>query len=393
MDIIKNKMLAHMEKQHGVNIDDSYNRWQGLIEAVPDPTDQERFLRHYYNTYKHREEIKVDKVTHATRSMIIRVYETLINRDAALLFEEITNSAAIYGKLLRADFPQKKIRNGLLELAHVGSAPAYLVLLYLFSLDQKCFVENDFLEKVVNLMVRYFIRRNLTDKPPTREMDQALINIVEASAERLRSAGILGFDWFVDQIMRFARPATLRDFRESLEGPIYENNGWMARYVLIQLDQSYHTREYKPDFWERDDKDRLVWSVEHVLPQAEKLPDHWVEMIASGDKKNAADIQDKWVHSLGNLTMSGYNSDLATSSFSSKQKLAKDKLSLGHKINIGYQNGLHLNSLTFPADGGNYSLANAPHWDSKMIEARSKVMVQCIIEANLLPGESLSESS
>ena len=37
----------------------------------------------------------------------------------------------------------------------------------------------------------------------------------------------------------------------------------------------------------------------------------------------AADLQNRFVHRLGNLTLSGYNSDLATASFEKKQKLAK----------------------------------------------------------------------
>ena len=88
MDIIKNKMLAKMEHKHGVDIDDSFERWQSIVEAIPDAKDQERFLRHFYNAFKHRDEIKVEKVTRATRSLVIRIYETLINRDAASLFDE-----------------------------------------------------------------------------------------------------------------------------------------------------------------------------------------------------------------------------------------------------------------------------------------------------------------
>ena len=87
MDIIKNKMLAQMERKHKENIDDYYfDRWQGLITAIPDANEQERFLRQFYNAFKHREEIKVEKVPRATRSLIIRIYESLINRDAPLLF-------------------------------------------------------------------------------------------------------------------------------------------------------------------------------------------------------------------------------------------------------------------------------------------------------------------
>jgi hypothetical protein len=49
IDIIKNKLLAEMERQHRVNIDDLFTRWQEIIGALPDIVEQERFLRHFYN--------------------------------------------------------------------------------------------------------------------------------------------------------------------------------------------------------------------------------------------------------------------------------------------------------------------------------------------------------
>ena len=385
MDIIKNKMLAQMDKKHSVDIDESFDRWQGIIEAIPDPNDQERFLRHFYNTFKHRKEIKVEKVTRATRSLIIRVYETLINRDAAVLFDELTKGAKIYGKLLRSEFGPKSIAAGLTELDRISSAPVYLLLLYLFSLDAKHLEDAKFLQQVVDLLARYFIRRNVTDKPPTRQIDQALIDVVESCAARINAGKKLGFDWFVNELMKRAEPASLDEFKTALSGNIYESNSGMARYVLIQIDQMLHSREYKPDFWARDDKSRFVWTVEHVLPQAEKLPEHWVKMIAGGNRQKAADLQDEWVHRLGNLTMSGYNSDLATAAFKKKQKLAKDRSFLGHKINIGYENGLVLNSLQFETKDGKSSLADAPHWDAEMIEARTNLFVDLVAKANLLP--------
>ena len=387
MDIIKNKMLAQMEKKHAVDIDESFERWQRLVEAIPDTNDQERFLRQFYNAFKHRKDIRVEKVTRATRSLIIRIYETLIKRDAAFLFDELTQSAAIYGKLLRSDFSSRPLAAGLMELDRINSAPVYLVLLYLVSLDARHLDNPKILEQVVDLLARYFVRRNVTDKPPTRQIDQALIDVVESSATRVKAGQKLAFQWFVDELMKHASPASLSEFKGALGGHIYDNNSAMARYVLIQLDQMHHSREYKPDLWARDDKGRFIWTVEHVLPQAEKLPDHWVKMIAGGDRQQAADIQDAWVHRLGNLTLSGYNSDLATAAFEKKQKLSKDRSFLGQKINIGYQNGLFLNSLPFKTKTGKHSLADAPDWNAAMIESRTKVLADMITEANLLPGE------
>jgi len=124
MDIIKNKLLAQMEKKHGVDIDESFDRWQKIVEAIPDANDQERFLRQFYNAFKHRDAIKIEKVTKATRSVIIRVYESLINRDAAFLFDELTSKAAIYGALTDSVHNSEKIANGLLELDRISGTPA-----------------------------------------------------------------------------------------------------------------------------------------------------------------------------------------------------------------------------------------------------------------------------
>ena len=109
--------------------------------------------------------------------------------------------------------------------------------------------------------------------------------------------------------------------------------------------------------------------------------------LSSGDRQKAGGLQDEWVHRLGNLTLSGYNSDLATGAFEKKQKLSKDRSFIGHKINIGYKNNLALNSLEFETKDGKFSLATAPHWNTDMIKARTKLMVDIVANANLLPGE------
>jgi len=389
MDIIKNKLLSKMEKDHNIDIDESFERWQGIVQAIPEISDQERFLRHFYNTFKHRPEIRVDSVAHITRSLVIRVYETLINQNATVLFNELTRAAHNYGKLLRSESDQKHIAAYLAELDRIGSAPAYIILLYLFSLSPNHFAHTKFIDQVLDLLVKYFIRRNVTDKPPTRQIDRSLINVVESCAAHISNGQKLSFDWFVAELMKHARLGSLDEFKTALSGDIYANNSGMARYLLIQIDQIHHSREYKPDLWARDDKDRFVWTVEHVLPQAEKLPDHWVQMIANGNSTLAAEVQNTCVHRLGNLTLSGYNSDLATAAFSKKQQLVKDRSFLGHKIHIGYQNGLALNSMRFTAPSGTFSLSDAPCWDADMINARTNLLVDLIVKANLLPGEQL----
>ena len=58
-------------------------------------------------------------------------------------------------------------------------------------------------------------------------------------------------------------------------------------------------------------------SIEHVLPQKAELPDEWKLML--GDQWR--DIQQAWLHRLGNLTLSGFNSELQAAPFQKKRDL------------------------------------------------------------------------
>jgi len=57
------------------------------------------------------------------------------------------------------------------------------------------------------------------------------------------------------------------------------------------------------------------WSVEHIMPQVEDLPDEWKTEL--GD--HWQDIHDKYLHTAGNLTLTRYNSLLGTHPFQEKR--------------------------------------------------------------------------
>ena len=58
-------------------------------------------------------------------------------------------------------------------------------------------------------------------------------------------------------------------------------------------------------------------------------------MIANGDKDLAKDLRDKYVHTMGNLTLSGYNQRLSNLSFEIKRD-RKDKKAITLAIKMDY---------------------------------------------------------
>ena len=79
---------------------------------------------------------------------------------------------------------------------------------------------------------------------------------------------------------------------------------------------------YLLDRLENDSKEKIdtsSFTVEHVLPQNQNLGASWREMLGSDWKT----IQETWLHRLGNLTLTGYNSVYSDRSFTDKKTMEK----------------------------------------------------------------------
>lgn len=378
VDIIKNKMLAEMERQHKISIDDAYELWQEMLEHIEDVED--RFLRQFYNAFKHKENIGQPSFTSkATSSTLIAIYEKIIDKNAQFIFDELTAKAEIYGSIIQPD-ESTALGQALVDLNRVGAVPSNALLMYLMTLEIKNFAESDTLLTIIHFLQKYFVRRNITDTPSTRDLDQLQIDVIEACEKRIKNEQPIDVDFLITSYCKGrGEPASLNTFKESLADNLFYYNKQMARYVLVKLDERAHSREYQPDFRARNNKGQYIWTVEHIFPQGENIPDHWVTMIAGGDSALAKEIQENCVHSLGNLTLSGYNSRLSNQDFQRKQSKT-EITSAGHKINIGYKNGLCLNSLEFETTDGIKSLSNISNWSKESIESRNAKMVTLLCD-------------
>jgi hypothetical protein len=389
IDIVKNKMIAEMQRQKGVGVDDSFEQWQDVVGHVDDTIDQERFLRHFYNANHWDPAIRISGITRANRAKIISIYEQIIGRDVQGIFDRLCVAASHYGAFLYPDWYEidGALQEGLIDLTRISATPSYQLLLFLFTQEEGTFVEKDFLEKAVTLLRKYYIRRNVTDFPGTSALDQFHVETIAACQKVIHDSGKLTYSFLEAHVLAAGKYASLEKFRESLSGDIYEENSGMARYLLIKLDEQHHTREYAPDLWGRDTSDRFIWTIEHVLPQSEKLSKEWIQDLANGDPALARELHRTHLNRMGNLTLSGYNSRLSNASFAKKQALSGKKKVGEQHVAIGYRNKLALNSMKFQTSGSkSVSLASTATWNSDLIKARTNHMVEQLIAMFLFEG-------
>ena len=124
-------------------------------------------------------------------------------------------------------------------------------------------------------------------------------------------------------------------------------------------------------------KERVViedYTIEHILPQNEALSKEWQTDLGPECQR----IQQTLLHTLGNLTLTGYNSEYSDSSFAFKQRYATDRngdiagfAASPLKLNTWNFDFESINDQTGDVEIKSFSLSNVPTWNEKSIMARA----------------------
>lgn len=359
IDLIKNKLLSKLERDNIDTLDKNFKKWNKLLQFLTDDYSiQERFLRQFYNAFKHQADIAIKGIPLATRTNLILIYEKLIDNNPKAIFDALFSAAEKYNRIIlqESDKNSSKVKNALLDLARVGGAPSHVLLLYLLEKKAKLITDNQFAD-IVNILVKFFVRRNLTDSPPTRDLPRHFISMIEV----VRSMEDGDVIYFYLRKSLITISVSDDQFVEKLKGNLYDENVGLTRFILCKIEESERTIESFIDLWAKSDKNQYIFSVEHIFPQGDNIPQDWINMIANGDKKLAKELQENYVHKLGNLTLSGFNSKLSNMSFEKK----RDRVDENGK-SIGYKNGLVLN----------VDLANLQSWKKEDIISRTEILTE-----------------
>lgn len=379
IDLMKNLIMARAESNN-LTIDDCFNRWQLLLSNLSDDYGvQERFFRQYYNAFKHKlnepfmseEDKKKDPLgVIATRSNLLNIFEALINKDLPGFLDDILVCGEIYSWLILQDGDETTFRSALEDLDHIQGAPSYLLLMFLIKNKTDLGINDNQINNLIRLLAKYFVRRNVTDYPNTRDLTRIFMDIIS----KIEEGGLVGdavMTTIIDILSSSNNCASDEQLEKSLKGDVYKDNVGATRYILCKLAESAMTQESWTDLWKRTDKKVFVWTIEHIFPEGDNIPQCWVDMIANGDRKLADQYREDYTHKIGNLTITGYNSTLGNKSFEEK----RDRKSKDGQRFIGYKNGLEINK----------EIAEKEQWTIEDIQKRTDDLVAELLKVYKFP--------
>ena len=195
-------------------------------------------------------------------------------------------------------------------------------------------------------LVESFVFRRLTCGILTHGLNKVFANLAKGLKDIDQDHYLEGVQQAFLLLEKGARFPRDEEFRASFVVKDMYNIRSRIRYYLFSKLENYQRKE------------RVLideYTIEHVLPQNEQLSNIWQEELGP----NWKDIQARYLHTIGNLTLTGYNSQLSDRPFAEKRT-----------IEGGFVHSpLQLNKM----------LANADHWNAATIEQRAQVLADIAI--------------
>ncbi|MFM5887516.1 MAG: DUF262 domain-containing protein [Dolichospermum sp.] len=295
-DLIRNYFFLRIKTE---NQDDAYNKyWLPMQETLN--SNLTEFIRHYLT--KDSVEVKKNEV-------YFELKERMSKRDADAIdyLQELYKFSEYYAKLLHPIKENNlKIRHYLQRINRLEQATVYPFLLNCYhDYDENKLSEVDFIN-VLQILENFIIRRFVCNV-----QTRGLNRIFSVLYSQVSKASNLAHADFVERLKLDLQNRDYPKDTEFQKSLLYVTLYGVGRskkgkLILESIEESFNHKEQVI-------LDNL--DIEHIMPQTitkwwqEHLGEHW------------GTIHDLLLHSLGNLTLTGYNSESSNGDFNQKRSI------------------------------------------------------------------------
>lgn len=326
-DLIKNYffMRIHIDQQNEV-----YTRyWQPMETRLGEKLTD--YIRHYL--MMDGSIVKQNDVYHSLKDKVDQ-------NNAIEYLKDLSNTSIYYQKLISPENESDNmIKKYLFRLNRIEVTTAYPLLLNFYKSFASNKITSSQFTELLKLLENYLIRRFVSGLP-TNQLNKIFPTVIISLNSNYQNQFIDGIKAILPT-KGYPKNSTFR--KSILESKLYGggDRSIKTKLILETIEESFDHRE-------------LVsfnnLTIEHVMPQT--LSEWWQNYLGD-DWEIVYELQ---LHNIGNLTLTGYNSELSNDDFPSKKKLYADS---------------HLEI--------NKYFATVTEWKKNDIEKRAKTLAEIMI--------------
>lgn len=290
----------------------------------------------YYLTISIKRELRGDHY-----ELFKDYYYSIKDKDTFNIVNEIYEYAKIYKEWKESKNEVDSLGRKLSRIAEIGQFKITPAIMKLIKDYKDGVVKFDDLYAILEIIESYFMRRTILNFPSNTAgaVCLSMLTCLKEKEDYLKN--------FTDNLKArtYAQrmPTDIDLLNNLVTLSIYRINSKRTKNLLDNI-ENYNCKEYVPT---------KEYTIEHIMPQT--LSDEWREDLG----ENADDIYNKYLHTIGNLTLSGYNTEYRNYRFLKKRDM---------------ENGYRQTPIRISR-----SLANIEEWNEPQIVNRAKELIGIIM--------------
>ena len=296
-DLVRNYLLMGLDPDSQANV---YNNIWRPTELLFDYEHQSQLLDDFFRNYLTMKLGRIPRKKEVFKEF--RAYHSRSKINIVELCKDILVFAQYYSDMHFVRSTDAKLKALYGEMKAIRMEVAYPFLLKAHSDFAKDVITIEELREIIQLCISYVLRRAVCDIP-TNSLNKTFATMKNDVREHDYVVSVKAFFILLETYKVF--PTDDQFIETFISRDVYNMN--RCRYILGSLEN-----------WDNKSVVSVEnLTVEHIIPQNKHLSNEWKDELGSDWK----DIQKKYLHTIGNLTLTAYNSEMSDASFRQKMNM------------------------------------------------------------------------
>lgn len=316
----------------GLNLSEADKIRNYLLMSLT-PTEQEDFYTRFWNPIEENTKyepsafvrdyltMKQGKIGQIGRIyFIFKEYAEGIDANRAALLKDMHHYACIYSRIDNAQVGTEKLNRKLSQLRTLDSTVAYPFFMAFFDHATKKGLSENEIYKVIDVIEAYWARRIICNLP-SNAMNKVFATLHRDVLSGINKVGNDNDTTYADVLtyVLLRKGGSSRfPINKEVEGDfisrqIYKMSSKQRIFILERLENRNNNERH--DVVKELTEQNIT--IGHIMPQT--LTDKWKEELGSDWER----IHQQYLHTMANLTLTGYNSQYSNLSFVEKRDMEK----------------------------------------------------------------------